>query len=85
MPEELVGKITHIFGKINVAVVKLSSPLKKGEKIKIKGKGIEFEQSVQSMQIEHKNVEVAKKGQEIGLKLDQPAHEGCEVYRVTEK
>lgn len=85
MPEELVGKITHIFGKINVAVVKLSSPLKKGEKIKIKGKGIEFEQSVQSMQIEHKNVEVAKKGQEIGLKLDQPAHEGCEVYRVTEE
>ncbi|MEM4598967.1 MAG: hypothetical protein QW400_04760 [Candidatus Diapherotrites archaeon] len=85
MPEELVGKITHIFGKINVAVVKLSSPLKKGEKIKIKGKGIEFEQLAQSMQIEHENVDFAKKGQEIGLKLDQPAHEGCEVYRVTEK
>ncbi|MEM4663026.1 MAG: hypothetical protein QXM75_03310 [Candidatus Diapherotrites archaeon] len=85
MPEELVGKITHIFGKINVAVVKLSGTLKKGEKIKIKGKGIEFEQSVQSMQIEHKNVDVAKKGQEIGLKLDQQAREGCEVYRVIEE
>ncbi|MCX8190173.1 MAG: hypothetical protein N3F05_03015 [Candidatus Diapherotrites archaeon] len=85
MPEELVGKITHIFGKINVAVIKLVGPLKKGDKIKVKGKGIEFEQIVQSMQIEHKNIDLAKKGQEIGLKLDQPAHEGCEVYRIIEK
>jgi len=83
LPEELVGKITHIFTKINVAVVKLSAELCVGDRIKIKGKGIEFEQSVQSMQIEHQNIEKASAGQEIGLKLDQPAKEGCEIYKIT--
>lgn len=82
MPEELIGKITHIYGKINVAVVKLSGKLKKGDKIKIKGKDIEFEQIAASMQIEHKEISEAKAGQEIGLKLEQPAKEGCEIYKI---
>lgn len=84
LPEELIGKITHFYGKIGVAVVRLSGSIKKGDRIKIKGKGIEFEQVAESMQIEHKEINEAKASQEIGLKLIQPAKEGCEVYKITE-
>lgn len=84
MPETPVGKITHMFTKINVAVVKLSDKLQVGDRIRVNGKGIDFEQQVSSMQIEHQNIEKAEAGQEIGLKLEQPAKEGCEIYKITE-
>ncbi len=84
MEEKLIGKITHYYSKINVAIVKLSASLKIGDKIHLKGHGIDFEQTVSSMQIEHQNVEKAKKGEEIGLKVDQKIREGDEVYLVKE-
>lgn len=64
-----IGKITHIYDKIKVAVVALDAGLKAGDNIKI-GKGDRFiEQAVKSMQVDHKKIEKAKKGQEIGLKI----------------
>lgn len=83
MAEFKVGKITHYYDKIGVAVVELTDTLSVGDTIKISGHGREFTQQVQSMQIEHEQVEVAKKGQAIGLKVDQEAKEGDEVYRIT--
>lgn len=86
MAEAKIGKVTHFFSKISVAVVELSAPLKVGDKIKFKRHdGEEFEQVVQSMQIEHEQVKAAKKGQAIGLKTLQPVHEGAEVLKVTDK
>lgn len=84
MPEEkLVGEITHYFGKIGVAVLKLSDTLRVGDQIKIVGKsGEEFTQIVESMQIEHKNVEEAKAGDLIGLKVNQKVKEGYKVYKI---
>jgi putative protease len=84
MEEKLIGKITHYYSKINVAIVELSAPLKIGDKIHIKGHETDFSQSVSSMQIEHQNVEVAKKGEVIGLQVDQKIREGDEVYLVKE-
>jgi len=84
MAEKQIGKVTHYFGKISVAVVELSDELRVGEMIKIVGHGKEFTQTVSSMQIEHKNIDVAKAGQTIGLKVDQPVKEGDIVYKVTE-
>lgn len=84
MPEEPVGKITHVYGKINVAVLELSAPLKAGEKIHITGADVDFQQDVGSMQIEHENIPEAKAGQAVGLKVEQPVKTGCEVFRVTE-
>ncbi len=84
MNEKPVGKVTHFFGKISVAVVELSGPLKVGDKIKFKRHDAEeFEQVVQSMQIEHEQIKAAKKGQAIGLKTAQPVHEGAEVFKVS--
>jgi putative protease len=81
--EKEIGKVIHWYDKIGVAVVKLSAALKKGETIKVKRGEEEFEEVVSSMQLEHKDIETAKKGSEVAVKLGNKAHEGAVVYRVT--
>lgn len=82
--EKKIGEITHYYGKIEVGIIKLSAPLKVGDRIHIKGAHTDFQQLVDSMQYEHKPLEAAKKGQEIGLKVRDKVHEGDEVFLVTE-
>lgn len=77
-----VGKITHYYDKIGVAVVSISQNIKVGEMIKISGHDKEFTQAVSSMQIEHEEINEAKKGQIIGMKVDQPVKENDLVYKV---
>ncbi len=81
MADTKVGDITHYYDKIGVAVVDVLAPIKVGDRIKIVSGEQEFEQEVTSMQVEHENVEKAKKGDSVGLKVDQPVKKG-EVYRV---
>lgn len=76
-----VGRITHFFSKISVAVIELSKPLKVGDTIVVKGPTTDFEQPVESMQIEHKDVQKAEAGQSIGLKVLQRARETDLVYK----
>ncbi len=76
-----VGQITHFFAKISVAIVDLTETLKVGDRILIKGPVTDFEQVVDSMQIEHQNVEVAEAGHSIGLKTAQHVHERDLVYK----
>ena len=80
-PEE-IGKIAHFFSKINVAVVDLTAPINVGDKIRVMGPTTDFEQTVDSMQIEHENVKTAKKGQSIGLKVKDRVRENDTVYKV---
>lgn len=82
--EKAVGKVTHYFTKIGVAVVKLSGELKVGETIHVKGHTSDFTQTVDSIQIEHASVEKAKKGQSIGLKVAEHAREGDAVFKAVE-
>jgi len=79
-----VGKIAHFFTKISVAIVELSDALAVGDKILIKGPTTNVEQVVESMQIEHENVEKVKRGQSIGLKVNYPVREHDMVYKVKE-
>ena len=79
-----VGKVTHYFTKIGVAVVELNGTLKVGDKIRIKGATSDFTQTVESMQIEHQPVEEAKAGQSIGLKVIEHAREGDTVFKIVE-
>lgn len=83
MAKKKAGKVTHFFSKINVAVVSLKSGLEVGDKILIEGAHTSFEQKVGSMQIEHKKIDKAKKGQAIGLKVKDRVREGDSVYLVT--
>lgn len=83
-PEEgkLIGKISHYFGKIGVAVIELSDTLKVGDNIRIAGGEIDFTQVIDSMEIEHEKVETAKKGDSVGLKINQKVREGYKVYKL---
>jgi hypothetical protein len=80
--EQKLGKITHYFQKIGVAVILLEGDLTTGDEIHILGKQTDFHQMVTSMQIEHQSLSKATKGQDIGMKVVQPVHIGDEVYRV---
>lgn len=83
MADVKVGKVIHFYDKIGVAVVSLSAPIKAGDMIKISGHDKEFTQTVTSMQIEHQKTEQAKKGQVVGMKVDQPVKENDLVYKVS--
>lgn len=83
MPDFKIGEVTHYYDKIGVAVVELTGSLAVGDEIRISGHGNEFTQKVESMQIEHENVKEAKKGQAIGLKIDQKVKDGDEVFKVS--
>ena len=80
-----IGQITHYFNKISVAVIELTKgDLSLGETIHIKGHTTDFSQTVDSMQIEHQNVEKAVKGESVGLKVKEPVREGDIVFKVNE-
>lgn len=76
------GVITHFYKKIGVAVLDLSEPLQVGDTIRILGRTTDITQKVESMQIEHQNVERAEKGQRIGLKVQGDVREKDLVYKV---
>jgi translation elongation factor EF-1alpha len=75
-----IGKITHYFGKIGVAVLELTDGLKVGDDIVIATHSGDFEQNVDSMQVEHQQVSTAKAGDAVGLKVASPVKEGNAVY-----
>jgi putative protease len=79
---EEVGKVTHYFSRIGVGAITLSGELKLGDRIKIKGATTDFEQLVESMQIEGKPVERAGPGDSVGLKLKERVREGDVVYKL---
>ena len=81
-PGKEIGKVTHYYTHLSVAVVELSDTLKVGDKIRIKGATSDFEQPVDSMQIEHEKIEEAKAGQSIGLKVKDHVRQHDVVYKV---
>lgn len=66
---EVVGRVSGFFAKPSVAVVKLSAPLKVGDTVYLKGHTTDFQQTVDSMQIEHQPVQDATGGDTVGLKV----------------
>jgi len=85
MPNEegkLIGKVSHYFSKIGVTVIELTDTLKVGDTIRIVGGETDFEQTVDSMEIEHQKVEKAKVGDSVGLKVNQKVREDYKVYKV---
>ena len=67
--EKEIGRVSSYFSHVGVAAIKLSGGLKVGSKVQIKGTTTDFEQKVESMQIEKKKVKSAKKGDHIGIKV----------------
>lgn len=84
MAEQEIGKISHYYNHLDVGIIELSAPLKVGDTIHIKGAHDNFTQTVESMQVEHNNVEEAKAGESVGIKVSQKVHERDKVYKVTD-
>ena len=82
--KKLIGKITHYYSKISVAIVELEDDLEYGDRISIEGATTNIQQVVDSMQIEHESVKSAHKGDAIGLKVPDKVRPGDVVYKVEE-
>jgi len=90
MPEDvskeegkLIGKVSHYFSNIGVAVIELSASLSVGDTIRIAGgEATDFTQAVDSMEIEHEKIKKAKKGDSVGMKVKEKVREGYKVYKV---
>jgi translation initiation factor IF-2 len=85
MAEEVkIGAITHFFSKVSVGIINLTDgDLKVGDKIHIKGHTTDFEETVESIQIEHKDVPEAKKGAQAGIKVKDHVREHDVVYKLS--
>ncbi len=82
--EEEIGRVTHYFSHLAVAVVDITNgTLNVGDTIHIKGHTSDFTQKVESMQIEHDSIESAKTGQSIGLRVKEHVREHDVVYKVS--
>lgn len=81
--EVLVGRVSHYFGKVQVAAIDLTEgDLSVGDTVHIKGHTSDFTQVVDSMQIDRVDVEHAEKGKSVGIKVKEHAREGDQVYKV---
>ena len=78
-----VGEVFSYYSEIEVAAIKLNGKLKVGDKINIKGHTTDFEQDVNSMQIGHKKVDEAKKGDDVGIKVLDKVRKHDIVYKIS--
>lgn len=84
MPEKLIGTISDFFSRPVVAGIDLTDTLKVGDNIHIKGHTTDLRTTIASMQIDNKIVEVAKKGEAVGIKVPDRVRRGDEVFVVTD-
>jgi putative protease len=79
---ELLGKVTHYYDKIHVAVIRLDRRLQVGERVHFLGRTTDFEQTVASMQVEHQAVMEGAPSAEVAVKVDEPVRSGDSIYRL---
>ncbi len=81
--EEEIGRVTDYFAKISVAGIDLTGKLRVGDTIRVRGHTTDLELVVESMQVEHDQVEEAGAGDKIGIKVSDRCRNGDHVYRIT--
>ena len=84
MPEVMIGQVTHYYSRIGVAALKLEAPLHKDDRLHFVGHTTDFEQAVESMEIDHRSVEVAGVGDDVAIDVIGRVRKGDKVYRHTE-
>ena len=81
--EVLLGRVTHYFSHLGVGVIELTDgDLSVGDLIHITGKHTDFTQAVGSIQIEHKSMSHAEKGETVAIKVEEKVREHDQVFRV---
>lgn len=79
---KLIGRVTHYFPHVEAAVLELTDRLTVGDTIRIIGGDTDFTQQVKSMQIDRKDVQEAKPGENVAIKVAQRVREGYRVYKI---
>lgn len=82
MEQKLIGEVSHYFDHLGVAIVKFNREVKVGEIIHFKSAHTDFTQTINAMQYDHQDIKNAKKGQDVGVKVDEKTKEGDKVYEV---
>jgi putative protease len=75
-----IGRVTHFYREIKVAVIKFSKPVKQGTEVSFRGATTDFKQKLDSMQYDHKSLATAPKGKQVGVKVKSRVREGDQVY-----
>ena len=76
-----IGKVIHYYSGIGVAAIDLTGKLKTGDTVRIKGSTTDFTQKIESMQIEENKVKEAKKGDSVGIKVEEKVRQNDMVYK----
>ena len=85
MTEQKVGEVVKFFSKIGVAAIKVTEgTIRVGDRVKFKGHSTDFEDQIQSMQIDNQPVEKAEAGQMIGIKVKDRVREQDLVSKITD-
>lgn len=84
MPEVEIGRVSDFFARPVVAGIELTGTVKVGDRIHILGHTTDLELTVESMQIDNVNVEQAKTGDAIGIKVSDRVRGGDKVYKITD-
>ncbi len=79
-----IGTVIHYYGKLSVAVVKLHETLAVQEQVTFRGATTAFEQGIESIQVDHQNIEMAGKGQEVAIKVKNKVRVGDRLYKAEE-
>jgi putative protease len=83
MEEEKIGFVSNYFSKISVAAVEITDgTVSVGDTLHFLGHTTDFESRVHSMQIEHKSVTEAKKGDSVGIRVSEKVREKDKVYKI---
>lgn len=82
MAEEKIGSVTHYFDEPQVGAIELVGDLSVGDRVAFRGHTTDFEQEIESMELDHEAVETAVAGEEIAVKVEERVREGDEVYRL---
>jgi translation elongation factor EF-Tu-like GTPase len=82
---ELVGVVSHYYGRIRVAGVVVSSSIAVGDRVLIIGHTTAFEQMITSMELDHQPIEVAQPGQDVGIRVIDRVRIGDHVYRLDDQ
>ncbi len=80
-----IGKVTHYFNHLNVAVLKLTDSLKLGDTVHILGHVTDLTERISSMQVNHRPVVAVKPGDDVAVSVEEPVREHDVVYRITEE
>jgi putative protease len=83
MSGKRIGEVTHFYDRLSVAVLKLTEPICVGDQVHLLGHHTDFQQKVESLQIEHQEVPEAGPGQDVAVKVAQKVHPGDSVFKVT--